>query len=210
MIAIYSSEQTPLLYTLLFLPASYFFVLHALFAGCIYAVLGVAFIRPSVPTVLAIALGIFAGAISGYLVAEATGFSWSNNPAKTNIMYGCIVSGAICGGFFPVMTIERIDDISAALNPSNLAKTAIIDSKGFLIGKHGRCPNCQSVIALDSIACKKCNAFFGDKSNWKVKQLTQGEQELIEKRLTCDSSGPPSAHPITHKSKRGQEVGRCG
>lgn len=35
----------------------------------------------------------------------------------------------------------------------------------------GRCPNCTSLIALDSLKCQKCNAQFGPSSGWKVKPL---------------------------------------
>ena len=61
-----------------------------------------------------------------------------------------------CGKDLPVSTNEKAEPVTDVEVPS---------------GSLGRCPNCETVIPMNSEVCPKCKAQFTGQAVWKVKPL---------------------------------------
>ena len=68
-------------------------------------------------------------------------------------------------------TTRAAEATVAAMRPSLSSTTQAQPAPRSAASASGNCPNCETVIALDSTECPKCKANFGIGSAWKLKPI---------------------------------------
>jgi hypothetical protein len=69
------------------------------------------------------------------------------------------------------IVIALVVESGSRRRKKNEEKSSEPDGRAERKSKKGTCPNCRSVIPLDSKQCPHCTAVFGDGAAWRVEPL---------------------------------------
>lgn len=150
-------------------------VMPALASGCLHSLLGFLCLRVLGVSRIGLLLGSALGAVSGL----ASMMAWSllkfgsllpQSNGLTQLLLVGTGAGAVCGA---VVSLWSNASAAAQKSEEEAREFAKLSPDGDLIGPHGRCPNCEALVALDALACPRCHAEFGENAVWRPTPLVR-------------------------------------
>lgn len=102
-------------------------------------------------------------------------------------------SGAGCAAVMSGISAWLAREPKSAPLMVSLRQTAAVSELGELVGEHGACPCCATVIPMSMLECPRCKALFGPGSAWRPRPLAAKQMSEIKDALTGRSIGSPVA-----------------